>query len=157
MTLSSKQRATLLDLITGVYNTGHMCDWSEVYEFISNHSLKDSLKLSVGDGASKIAIVISSYRAVLKWSHTPNKDEAIKEVKIYNRAVSKELGQFFPHTELFCTLGTYKVVLQEMVDASCNGLSYKQKSRLDRKSNNVNPVILGKVQYQVKYACSDYC
>lgn len=101
----------------------------------------------VSDGSSKMAIVFCKQKVVVKWCfHEDCVDEAIQEVKIYQKAVEAGLAFFFPETEIFSVDGISKqVAIQEMVDYCARGIPFHLEKRLCKIGKTVTPSMYNKV------------
>lgn len=97
----------------------------DVDDIIRELALGDEIKTS--DGSSKTCMIFIKDNFVIKWANgisyqNEESNEALQEVKIYEKAKVAHLEMFFPYTELLGKINNTYFVLQKKIDYSVSSL-----------------------------------
>lgn len=121
---------------------------SKLRDYNNKH---DKLKYNISNGASKVCLIFPGLDFVIKWSceqrdYYESCDEAMDEVTIYADAVARNLGKFFPKTELWFSWNGINFVKQEKIDTNCYNLSGVCVKKYRKTTRTVSGELVDKVQ-----------
>ena len=91
-----------------------------VYDKLSDLGYNED-RIRLAFGADKICLVFEKEDFVIKFMqgrYSDDDNEALKEVKLYNRAFEKNIDMFFPKTVYAGNINGVHVVIQDKVDFS---------------------------------------
>lgn len=120
---------------------------------IKNEGLREIVTIT--NGCSKNCLIFRNEDFVIKWC-AYGREEAQKEISLYNLAKEKEIECFFPATELFATVNGIVFVKQEKIDACCDDLQSDKEKTYSRIGRTVSDKVFLKMSKEMRTAHPHY-
>lgn len=115
-------------------------------------------EISVCSGASKVCLLFDNADFVVKYvpgyryQKEPEKNEALREIEIYEKAKEANLDMFFPYTENMGKINDTYFILQEKIDFSAAKVPQFKKIKYRNITKTAKEEMIDKINkgFQVK-------